>query len=346
MDNTYVSNINSFLISYSISLQRTFRDNVQVNLPTSLLVKGDIILLCPGHTAPAHCQSIQTFEKSFSHQNSEQEMNNLKNHCSQVIELKKDDFYELPQQEPKNFPNFNYPRLRKASIPIKFRLLETPIIPLLRLTLDKSCKRPVTSYEKERFAITTNYVEHIIAPGLLFCSILISLSHYLFLTNESHEKDFDKKNLEWILLTPAMIIIPLLPLMSPLSWIALNAFGYAKLYLAAKREEERHKMRSNKFTNDGQWSVDNENLGSPDSKSKNVCGGDLDYDLDLNSVQSINEPTFCSNKKQLLNTMKKLLLNQDESLWRSANLLQGKFILIFSIGVSDLTPFFVLISSR
>lgn len=37
------------LQSPCISLQWTFRDNIHVNLPASLLVKGDIILLCPGH---------------------------------------------------------------------------------------------------------------------------------------------------------------------------------------------------------------------------------------------------------------------------------------------------------
>lgn len=97
--------------------------------------------------------------------------------------------------------------------------------------------------------------------------------------------------------------------------------------MAVKTEENRHKTSdcSKQFSNGMQWSP-GDNLGSPDSKSKmNVCG-DLDYELDGNSVQSIineNEATFCSNRKQLLSIMKRLLLNQDESLWRSANLLQG-----------------------
>lgn len=175
------------------------------------------------------------------------------------------------------------------------------------------------------------YVEHIIAPILLFVSLLISLTHYLLLSKESHEIDFGKKNLEWILLRPAMIIMPILPLISPISWILLNAFGYAKLYLAAKQEEDRHKVGKRSSSGE-QWSPGN-NFGSPDCNVKlssrmNVC--DLDYELDGNSVQSIvneNEPTFCSNRKQLLNTMKRLLLNQDENLWRSANLLQGKLLI-------------------
>ena len=190
---------------------------------------------------------------------------------------------------------------------MKFRLLETPFIPLLRLTLEKSCKRPVTSYEKERFAIMVKYVEHIIAPVLLLISVLISCLHYLVLSNESHEIDFKKKNLEWIWIRPAMIILPILPLMSPLSWILLNTFGYAKLYLAAKREKNRHH-----YANRDSFDSTGNNLDSPTSKTNSSVQSEQD------ATQSTS---FCSGKK-LLNTMKRLILNQDENLWRSANLLQ------------------------
>lgn len=260
-------------------------------------------------TAPAHCQSLQALDSLV--QNSEQNLSQAHSNpaANKVIELRKGDYFAPIQQEQKGFSsNFNNPRIRKAAMPMKFRLLETPFIPLLRLTLDKSCKRPVTSYEKERFAIMVKYVEHIIAPVLLLISILISCTHYLFLSNESHEIDFRKKNLEWIWIRPAMITLPILPLMSPLSWILLNTFGYAKLYLAAKREKHRHNDASrDSFDSPGN------NLDSPTSKTNS-------------SVQSEQDPAaaagFCSGKKQLLSTMKRLILNQDENLWRSANLLQ------------------------
>ena len=42
----------------------------------SLLVKGDIILLCPGHTAPAHCQSLPHNFESASEQNLSSSLNN------------------------------------------------------------------------------------------------------------------------------------------------------------------------------------------------------------------------------------------------------------------------------
>ncbi|KAK2192270.1 hypothetical protein NP493_35g02013 [Ridgeia piscesae] len=46
-------------LSPSVSLQWTMRDGHVVNLPTSFLVKGDVILLRPGHVVPATCDEIQ-----------------------------------------------------------------------------------------------------------------------------------------------------------------------------------------------------------------------------------------------------------------------------------------------
>ena len=44
--------------SPSISLQWTLRDGHLVNLPSPLLVRGDVILLRPGQLAPARCRSL------------------------------------------------------------------------------------------------------------------------------------------------------------------------------------------------------------------------------------------------------------------------------------------------
>ena len=41
-----------------MSLQWTIRDKDVVNLPTVLLVKGDIICLRPGQAAPARCKEL------------------------------------------------------------------------------------------------------------------------------------------------------------------------------------------------------------------------------------------------------------------------------------------------
>lgn len=51
--------------SPSITLQPTVRDGHVVNLPWALLVKGDVIVLRPGHSAPGRCRSLQVL-KSIS----------------------------------------------------------------------------------------------------------------------------------------------------------------------------------------------------------------------------------------------------------------------------------------
>lgn len=41
-----------------ISSQWTYRDGQLLNLPSSLLVEGDVILMRPGHAAPGQCISL------------------------------------------------------------------------------------------------------------------------------------------------------------------------------------------------------------------------------------------------------------------------------------------------
>lgn len=41
-----------------ISAQWTYRDGHLLNLPSSLLVEGDVILMRPGHAAPGQCISL------------------------------------------------------------------------------------------------------------------------------------------------------------------------------------------------------------------------------------------------------------------------------------------------
>lgn len=45
--------------SPSITLQPALRDGRLVNLPWALLVKGDVIILRPGQSAPGRCRSLQ-----------------------------------------------------------------------------------------------------------------------------------------------------------------------------------------------------------------------------------------------------------------------------------------------
>ena len=46
--------------SPSISMVHAYRDNELVNVPCNLLVRGDVVVLGPGHSAPAQVQQVDS----------------------------------------------------------------------------------------------------------------------------------------------------------------------------------------------------------------------------------------------------------------------------------------------
>ena len=51
--------------SLSISLAHAYRDNELVSVPVNLLVQGDVVVLGPGHTAPAQVQQVGLFRSRY-----------------------------------------------------------------------------------------------------------------------------------------------------------------------------------------------------------------------------------------------------------------------------------------
>ena len=47
--------------SPSISLVHAYRDSELVSVPCNLLVQGDVVVLGPGHSAPAQVQQVELF---------------------------------------------------------------------------------------------------------------------------------------------------------------------------------------------------------------------------------------------------------------------------------------------
>lgn len=47
--------------SPSISLVHAYRDKELVSVPCNLLVQGDVVVLGPGHSAPAQVQQVSNF---------------------------------------------------------------------------------------------------------------------------------------------------------------------------------------------------------------------------------------------------------------------------------------------
>ncbi|KAG1654912.1 Transmembrane protein 94 [Nymphon striatum] len=97
-------------LSPAINLQWTYRDGSLVNLPWSLLVKGDVIVLHPGHKAPADCISYQA-----------------DGNLADGVRLDRDEVYS-PEIEGGGKEPINAPKARKPLPVQQFILIETPYI--------------------------------------------------------------------------------------------------------------------------------------------------------------------------------------------------------------------------
>ena len=91
-------------LSASATLQWTLRDGKKVNVPWSLLVEGDVILIKPGQICPGKCSSIED--------------ENVKLKVDQILHIQ-----TTLDEEISPIPVFKAP-----TRPQKFRLEETPYI--------------------------------------------------------------------------------------------------------------------------------------------------------------------------------------------------------------------------
>ncbi|RWS16661.1 uncharacterized protein B4U79_14914 [Dinothrombium tinctorium] len=284
-----------------ISLQWTFRDNRHINLPSPLIVKGDVILMCPGHVAPGHCRRIDTRE------------DNSEFSSAAPLELKSGDIF-APSADC-NANSFTSARLKKAVKPVKFLMLETPYISVLRLALEESFKRPPTLYDKERHAIIAKYMERVIIPLTWIIMLIVGFLHYGYLSQKHMIATTFTSKISFLLLRPTLAVLPLLPLTLPLSWLLLNLFGITRLIHCSI---VRH------------YTCDIKNIleGSPASinnlQSLRVKQSTKELyfdDLDENSVTTSVEPSPMSFKSYLKN-IKQFLFGSKDRLWRSSNVLQ------------------------
>ncbi|XP_053203467.1 transmembrane protein 94-like [Panonychus citri] len=312
-----------------ITLQWTYRDNQRVNLPTSLLVKGDVISMCPGRAAPGHCKSLEQIISSSEGEPS-------------YLELKQGGrFGSTVEQGPMSFTSA---RLRKAAKPVKFIMLETPYISGLRLALSQSWHRPATLYEKERHTIITKYIERIIIPLVWLVVFTVSIIHYGYISSETKVNVFIK-SFYVLLLRPTSCLLPLLPLTLPSLWLIVNAFGVAHLFnLIKSRPMVRESANVNNFslgspgsylgredaTVPGNINVNISNSGVGAStgagdgsnvKLKRPSSDPFFDDLESHSSLDIIAPVEFT-WSELYKSVLDLLICRDGNLWRSANILQ------------------------
>ena len=129
--------------SPSITLQPTIRDGDIVNLPWALLVKGDIIILRPGQTAPGRCRSIED--------------ENMVLECEEIFAPANED----------DLDSFSSPRMRKPFKCLYCVLEETPFINSLKIVLKEALNRPNSVFQKEKYLIFTICLEHVASPVFL-----------------------------------------------------------------------------------------------------------------------------------------------------------------------------------
>ncbi|XP_034473456.1 transmembrane protein 94 isoform X4 [Drosophila innubila] len=202
-DNWHVSNYPhlSNPMSPCVSLQWTYRDGHIVNLPWALLVRGDCIVLRPGHMSPGPCNELQS-RRHFS--------------TGEIYGASATQLGDPPVKPT-----------ARAPIPNLVCCLEsTPYLDSLRLCLKNSLNRPPTIYNQQRYLLVTKYIQQwgfITALIITLFAGLLRWHGYGLASDEKH-------NWRHVLIaSPAAAVIPLLPLVFPLLWISMNLWGVARL---------------------------------------------------------------------------------------------------------------------
>lgn len=185
-----------------ITLQWTYRDNKLVNLPWSLLVKGDIILIRPGQISPGYCECIEKH--------------------SEYPLLHGKEIYAPTLQNANEV--FSVPKSRKPLKNMKYKLLETPYLNNLHVALEQALDRPVTQHNQQRHLVMVKIIERFVLPIMLVMIYVVNCIKYFYLDGL-----FGSYPLwDLFILLPLKVILPLLPLIFPVAWNALNYLGMAR----------------------------------------------------------------------------------------------------------------------
>lgn len=207
----------------SISLVHAFRDKELVSVPCNLLVHGDVVVLGPGHSAPA--QVRQLFMEP-------------PNSGSLLVLEQGEVFYpSVPQNTSTDTgtkatgTEASHPHPRE-----KFLVMETPFQLSLRKILNDSLKRPVSILGNEMNYIINHLIEKGLIPVILVLSLTVNILRLVLLQNDSGHWS------EMLLSLQGYVVLPLLPISFPVIWICLYLYGAARielLFTALKENEEK-----------------------------------------------------------------------------------------------------------
>ncbi|CAH0563701.1 unnamed protein product [Brassicogethes aeneus] len=198
-----------------ITLQWTYRDNKLVNLPWSLLVKDDVILVRPGQASPGYCEALD------------------KNSEYQLLHAK--EIYAPSLQNANEV--FSAPKSRQPLENKKYRLLETPYLNNLRVFLEQALDRPITQHNQHRHMVMIKIIERIIMPSAFLIIFIVNLLKFLYFMHLG-----GISAAELFLLRPSIVVLPLIPLVFPLFWNSMNYAGIARfqtIFDATRRFESQ-----------------------------------------------------------------------------------------------------------
>lgn len=312
-----------------ISLQWTFRDGKLVNLPTALLVTGDVILLNPGRSVPAKCRRIDKVvkrQKKLSDYNLDNLEDGQWNHTNTFTyifddsvkdsSLLRGEIYAPKVDHPSD--SFTFPRMRRAVKPCNYLILETPYISDLKAILSiHSHRRTPTAFEKELRLIFVHYLEYLLVPCIVVLVLIFSVIHYCYVEFTSSNVDTGAATIVLIFLRPIMAIIPLLPLALPVLWLVLNVFGLIKLDSAY----ENFCLNEDKLKSDSAEYLETDYLNTQDD----IVLGKFKQNYFLEEIDpdklSKSMPKNELKLKRILKELFSFLYNDNGNLWRTANLL-------------------------
>ncbi|XP_072311637.1 transmembrane protein 94 isoform X2 [Eucyclogobius newberryi] len=186
--------------SPSWSLHWTYRDSQLVNCPVSLLVEGDVIALRPGQEAFASLRGIKDDEH---------------------IVLEPGDLFPpfspppSPQATDKRGPlSPQHHRL--------FRVVRTPVLDTVRNGLELALSRPVTVLDNERFTVQS-VITKLVCPVVLTAFLIVNTIRYFCDAPSLTPLWYNFCQLQ------LMGVLPILPLLFPVMWVLVNAFGEAQV---------------------------------------------------------------------------------------------------------------------
>ncbi|XP_066521040.1 transmembrane protein 94 isoform X2 [Hoplias malabaricus] len=192
--------------SPSWSLHWTYRDEQLVNLPVSLLVEGDIIALRPGQEAFASLRGIKDDEH---------------------IVLEPGDLF--PPFSPPPSPRGNDRRGPHSPQQFRlFRVVRTPILDNVRNCLDLALFRPITALDNERFTVQS-IIAKFACPAVLVAFFTVNTIRYFCDTPNLTPAQFNFFQLQ------LMGVLPILPLLFPVMWVLVIAYGEARVLAESSR---------------------------------------------------------------------------------------------------------------